>query len=107
MKRSSCVVSSLILAFSLGPLTATAQQANRLDVVADVVEHKRGPKLIAFKMKRRKGYLRKVGHRQDLTVVKITDIQTGGKPAKPKAAKKAAQKEEAEAPAEKQAENKE
>ena len=34
MKRSSCVVSSLILAFSLGPLTATAQQANRLDVVA-------------------------------------------------------------------------
>jgi len=34
VKRSSCVVSSLILAFSLGPLTATAQQANRLDVVA-------------------------------------------------------------------------
>jgi len=33
VKRSSCVVSSLILAFSLGPLTATAQQANRLDVV--------------------------------------------------------------------------
>ncbi|MHB8519426.1 MAG: 50S ribosomal protein L21 [Limisphaerales bacterium] len=44
-------------------------------VVADVVEHIRGPKLIAFKMKRRKGYHRKVGHRQELTVVKIKEIK--------------------------------
>jgi large subunit ribosomal protein L21 len=44
-------------------------------VLADVVEHKRGEKVIAFKMKRRKGYHRTVGHRQELTVVKITDIQ--------------------------------
>ena len=43
-------------------------------VVADVVEHIRGPKKIAFKMKRRKGYHRTVGHRQELTVVKITEI---------------------------------
>src|SRR5687768_6697340 len=40
-------------------------------VVADVVSHKRGPKKVAFKMKRRKGYHRTVGHRQELTVVKI------------------------------------
>ncbi|MBI5801529.1 MAG: 50S ribosomal protein L21 [Verrucomicrobia bacterium] len=44
-------------------------------VVADVVAHKRGQKLIAFKMKRRKGYHRTVGHRQELTVVKITEIK--------------------------------
>jgi len=43
-------------------------------VVADVVEHIRGPKLIAFKMKRRKGYHHTVGHRQELTVVKIKEI---------------------------------
>jgi len=43
-------------------------------VVADVVEHKRGPKVVAFKMKRRKGYHRKVGHRQDVTVVKVKEI---------------------------------
>ncbi len=43
-------------------------------VVADVVAHKRGEKKIAFKMKRRKGYHRTVGHRQELTVVKITEI---------------------------------
>ena len=44
-------------------------------VVADVVAHKRGPKLIAFKMRRREGYHRKVGHRQELTVVKIKEIK--------------------------------
>src|SRR5688500_4960197 len=43
----------------------------KASVVADIVEHKRGPKKIAFKMKRRKGYHRTVGHRQELTVVKI------------------------------------
>jgi len=44
-------------------------------VLADVVEHKRGQKVIAFKMKRRKGYHRTVGHRQELTVVKIKEIK--------------------------------
>ncbi|MSU61380.1 MAG: 50S ribosomal protein L21 [Pedosphaera sp.] len=44
-------------------------------VLADVVEHKRGEKKIAFKMKRRKGYHRTVGHRQELTVVKIKEIK--------------------------------
>jgi len=44
-------------------------------VVADVVEHRRGSKVIAWKMKRRKGYHRKVGHRQELTVVKVTEIK--------------------------------
>lgn len=44
-------------------------------ILADVVEHKRGKKVIAFKMKRRKGYHRTVGHRQELTVVKIKEIK--------------------------------
>jgi large subunit ribosomal protein L21 len=44
-------------------------------VVADVVKDIRGPKRIAFKMKRRKGYHRKVGHRQELTVVQIKEIK--------------------------------
>ena len=44
-------------------------------VLADVIAHKRGVKVIAFKMKRRKGYHRTVGHRQELTVVKIKEIK--------------------------------
>ena len=43
-------------------------------VTAEIVAHQRGPKLIAFKMKRRKGYRRKVGHRQDQTILKVTSI---------------------------------
>ena len=43
-------------------------------VTADVIEHTRGEKVIAFKFRRREGYHRTVGHRQDLTVVKIKAI---------------------------------
>ena len=43
-------------------------------VNAVVVDHIRGPKVVAFKKKRRKGYKRKVGHRQDLTVLRIDSI---------------------------------
>ena len=49
-------------------------------VVADVVEHIRGEKKIAFKMKRRKGYHKTSGHRQELTVVKIKEIKTQAAP---------------------------
>jgi large subunit ribosomal protein L21 len=43
-------------------------------VVADVVEHIRGEKKLTFKMKRRKGYHKTIGHRQELTIVKIKEI---------------------------------
>ena len=44
-------------------------------VVGEIVEQARGPKVIAFKKRRRKNSKRKRGHRQDLTVVRITGIQ--------------------------------
>lgn len=43
-------------------------------VTAEVVAQDRGPKLIVFKKKRRQNYRRKNGHRQDLTVLRITGI---------------------------------
>ncbi len=43
-------------------------------VKAEVVEQTRGPKVIAFKKRRRKNSRRKRGHRQDLTTVKIIEI---------------------------------
>ena len=57
-------------------------------VTATILEQMRGPKIIVFKKKRRKNYRRKKGHRQDLTVLRITDIVTAEAPpakAKPKA----------------------
>ncbi|NOZ87467.1 MAG: 50S ribosomal protein L21 [Deltaproteobacteria bacterium] len=43
-------------------------------VQARVVKHERDDKIIVFKMKRRKGYRRKAGHRQDLTRLLITKV---------------------------------
>ena len=59
-------------------------------VAAEVLEHKRGDKITVFKKKRRKNYRRTMGHRQELTVLRITDILAAGekKPKKTKVAKK-------------------
>ena len=46
-------------------------------VVAEIVRQQRGPKIVAFKKKRRKNTHRKRGHRQHLTTVKITSIDAG------------------------------
>ncbi len=60
-------------------------------VAGEVVEQARGPKVISFKKRRRQNSKRKKGHRQDLTIVRITEILTGGKKASgAKAAKPAA-----------------
>jgi large subunit ribosomal protein L21 len=45
-------------------------------VVGEIVAQTRGPKVIAFKKRRRKNSKRKRGHRQDLTLVKIIGIET-------------------------------
>jgi large subunit ribosomal protein L21 len=47
-------------------------------VFAEVVEQTRGPKLLVFKKKRRKNHRRLNGHRQDLTVVRITGVSASG-----------------------------
>ena len=47
-------------------------------VAGQIVEHKRGPKAIAFKKRRRQNSKRKRGHRQDLTLVRITELLAGG-----------------------------
>jgi large subunit ribosomal protein L21 len=46
-------------------------------VMAKVVAQPRGTKVIVFKKKRRKNYRRKRGHRQELTVLRITEIRCG------------------------------
>ena len=70
-------------------------------VAAAVIEQSRHPKVIAFKKRRRKNSRRKRGHRQEYTLVQITEILTGGaKPsmaAAPKRERKPAAKAEAAA----------
>jgi large subunit ribosomal protein L21 len=56
--------------------TPTVQGAT---VAGEVVEQTRGGKVIAFKKRRRKNSRRKRGHRQELSVIRITEILTDGR----------------------------
>ena len=44
-------------------------------VVADVLKHVRGEKVVSFKMKKRKGHHKTIGHRQELTILKVKEIK--------------------------------
>lgn len=57
-----------------GKISVGAPTVASARVVADVVGHIRGEKKTIWKMRRRKGYHKKQGHRQELTVVKIKEI---------------------------------
>jgi large subunit ribosomal protein L21 len=103
----------LLLGGDGGPQTGSPTVAGAL-VAAELVEHIRGEKIIVFKKKRRKNYRRKNGHRQLLTMLRITEILTDGKKpsqtkvarpepkkAKPKTPKAAAEAEPKAKPAKK------
>jgi len=68
-------------------------------VAGEVLQHERGDKVIAFKKRRRKNSRRKRGYRHEFSVIRITEILTGGakpsKEAKPRP-KREAKKPEAE-----------
>jgi large subunit ribosomal protein L21 len=67
-------------------------------VAAEVLSQARGPKVIAFKKRRRKNSRRKRGHRQEFTLVRITEILTGGaKPTKTAQGKRFVKKPKPEA----------
>jgi large subunit ribosomal protein L21 len=73
-------------------------------VAAEVLQHKRGPKIIAFKKRRRKNSRRKRGYRDEITVLRVTEILTNdnkptigprAKPEKPATPATAAAEDEA------------
>lgn len=65
-----------VLAISDGTtLTLGKPNVKKAKVTAVVLKHIRGDKVVSFKKKRRKGYSRKKGHRQELTVLKIESIK--------------------------------
>ena len=68
------VFDQVLLVNNEGKVSVGSPTVAGAKVVADVVEHIRGEKKIAFKFRRRKGYHRTVGHRQELTVVKVKEI---------------------------------
>src|SRR5436190_19380118 len=57
-----------------GKVKVGAPSLKGASVSATILNHLRGDKVIIFKKKRRKGYEKKTGHRQDLTQIKIEGI---------------------------------
>lgn len=68
-------------------------------VTAEVVEQTRGKKIVVFKKKRRQGYQRTHGHRQDITVLRVIDVTGKSKTPAKKAAKVAPKTDDAPAEA--------
>jgi len=77
-----------------GAASVGAPLVDKASVTAEIIEQTRGDKIIVFKKQRRQNHRRKYGHRQDLTVLRVTDIKG---PGAKKAAKKAEPAVEAEA----------
>ncbi|MBT7736553.1 50S ribosomal protein L21, partial [Candidatus Peregrinibacteria bacterium] len=74
-------------------------QIDGASVTVKIVAHKRGDKIVVFKMKPKKRYQKTQGHRQELTTIEITDIKASGGSSAPKKAaapKKTEEKEEKE-----------
>ena len=93
-----------------GAITVGAPAVEGVSVQAEILDHVQADKVIVFKKKRRKGYAKKNGHRQQLTQIQIVSIagaeapkakkaaktettEEGAEPAKKPAAKKTAKKE--------------
>ncbi len=71
---ASVTLDRVLLVAGDGKLAIGQPTVPQATVAAEVVEQIRGDKVIAWKMKRRKGFRKKIGHRQELTVLKINTI---------------------------------
>lgn len=77
-----------------GAPTVGTPMVDGASVSAEVVEQKRGRKIIVFKKKRRKNYRRKNGHRQELTRVRVLEVLAKGQKATKKPTGKTAAKKD-------------
>lgn len=75
-EAGSSITLDTVLAYSNGSeLTIGAPTVAGASVTAEIVSQHRGPKVVAFKIKRRKGYKKKIGHRQELTKIRVKEIK--------------------------------
>ncbi|HEY5433494.1 MAG TPA: 50S ribosomal protein L21 [Coriobacteriia bacterium] len=79
------VITLPVLLINDGEKLVTGEDAAAATVTAEVLGHGKADKVIVFKFKKRKGYKRTRGHRQNLTLVKVTDIALAGAKKAPKA----------------------
>jgi large subunit ribosomal protein L21 len=97
----------VLLAERDGKIIVGQPTVDGASIAVEVVRHGRGEKIVVYKMKRRKGYRKKQGHRQNFTEVRVTGIDLGKERSVEKAApaklEKTAEKTAAPAKPEKKA----
>ena len=71
---SEVIFNEVLMVSSDGTIKIGAPHVEGAQVIGEIVNETRGPKITIFKMKRRKGFRKKTGHRQDLTNLKIKKI---------------------------------
>ena len=96
---SKVTFDTIFLLDNNGTISIGAPAIKGAEVTAKILGHLKGDKVIVFKKKRRKGYIKKNGHRQALTEIQIESIAaSGAKKAAPKKAETKAEAPKAEAP---------
>jgi large subunit ribosomal protein L21 len=96
---SKVTFDTIFLLSDNGTISIGAPAIKGAEVTAKILGHLKGDKVIVFKKKRRKGYIKKNGHRQALTEIQIESITaSGAKKAAPKKAEIKAEAPKVEAP---------
>lgn len=71
---ASVELNNVLLVDNNGSITSGAEALSGAKITAKVIEHKKGDKVLIFKKKRRKGYQKLNGHRQQFTKIQIESI---------------------------------
>ena len=58
-------------------VTSDKASLGKVKVTAEIIDHRRGPKIDILRYKNKSGYRRRQGHRSELTAVKVTKIAAG------------------------------
>lgn len=72
--NAALVFDKVLLVDNDGAISVGTPTVSGASVKATILEHLKGEKVIVFKKKRRKGYVKKNGHRQHLTKIQIDEI---------------------------------
>ena len=70
-------IASVLMVGEGSQVTVGQPQIGRARVVGTIVRQERGPKILIYKHKRRKGYQKRQGHRQWQTLLRVSEIVTG------------------------------
>jgi large subunit ribosomal protein L21 len=74
---SPCAFTEVLMASAAGAVVVGKPLVDGARVVGEILRHEKAKKVLVFKKKRRKNYRRRRGHRQQLTLVRVTGIEPG------------------------------